>query len=50
MKRVFFYWENKGKSKVSISTELHEQQKLYLATKLTGYNIQKIFKGLLGIK
>ena len=50
MKRVFFYWENKGKSKVSISTELHEQQKLYWATNLTGYNIQKLFKGLLGIK
>ena len=46
LKGVFFHWENKGKSKASISTEeQHGLQQLYGATKLTIYNIQKLFQG-----
>ena len=40
---VFFHWENKGKSKVLISTDLHQLLKIYWAAKLTIYNMHKSF-------
>ena len=44
---MFFNLEGKGKSKVSISEELYELQKLYWVTKLAIYNLTEIILGII---
>lgn len=42
LERSVFYIKDKRKSKVLVSTELYVLQKLYWATKLIIYNIEKL--------